>query len=50
MWDQRRIGLLLSAGSVYPQAPQQKNADGGENDRCLDARTAKTIRGQLTRA
>ena len=49
MWHQRLL-RLLRVGVVYPQTQQQENADGGNDDRCLDARTANTIRGQLTMA
>ena len=42
--------LLLGVGDPYPQAQQQKGADGGEGGRDLDAGTAKTKRVQRTMA
>ena len=40
--------LLLGVGAPYPQRQQQYGTDGGEGDRNLDARTAKTKRDQRT--
>ncbi len=46
----QRLVRLLRIGAIYPQAKQQKKADGSDDNRCLDGRTANTIRGQLTMA
>ena len=44
----RLLLLLLGIGDPYPQSQQQYGTDGGEGDRNLDARTAKTKRDQRT--
>jgi len=48
MRHQHDVLLLLGVGDPYPQGQQQYGTDGGEGDRNLDARTAKTKRDQRT--